>query len=133
MEKFQFPPIKCFYSFLRKGLLIDRVLKLNISPFVTLYLCKMFCFWGEGWGYTSFCWVGKSDGRSLYMLYNTITLRMNARHYYYMQGPSQTWPFQVQCCYYYIKKLVGFIWTVWHCKNSSALLIINSQFSCFLQ
>jgi len=91
--------------------------KLNISPFVTLYLCKMFCFWGEGWGYTSFCWVGKSDGRSLYMLYNTNTLKMNARHYYYMQGPSQTWPFQVQCCYYYIMKLVSFIWTVWHLQK----------------
>ncbi len=67
------------------------------------------------------------------MLYNTITLRMNATHYYYMQGPSQTWPFQgkVLLLYYEIGDLcMNF---VTFAKNSSTLLIINSQFSCFLQ
>jgi len=55
------------------------------------------------------------------MLYNTITLRMNATHYYYMQGPSRNMAFSgtVLLLYYEIGDLgmncVTFAKTLVHC------------------
>jgi hypothetical protein len=51
-----FPPMKCFYSFLRNGLLIDKSAEVeHFSPLLHLSCAKCFAF-GGGVGLDIFLW-----------------------------------------------------------------------------